>query len=171
MKRVFYIMVLVVMVSVVTSCASRYLERKSVSYTYKPLAAEGCTMDYSVLKQDSMYYIIATVSSDRMKFLKEPTMLIKTFDDEVIVLKGELFDTDADVVNVGSSDILIPASIIRSTAQFKVTSCQFEQIKKGISKIRLSTLPIEHERVFKKDMLGRKLYELYLHEMNKDIWF
>lgn len=171
MKNVFFIMRSLVIMMIVTSCVSRYFERKSVGYTYKPLAAEGCSMSYSVLKQDSVYYIIATVSSDRMKFLREPTMLIKTFDNEIVLLKGELFDTDADVVNVGTGDVMIPASVVRSTAQFKVTSCQFEQIKKGIAKIRLSTIPIEHEREFRKDVLGKNLYELYLHEVDKDIQF
>ena len=50
---------------------------QTVGYTYKPLAAEGCRMKYSVTKQDSAYYIIATVESDRLTFLKEPIMLIK----------------------------------------------------------------------------------------------
>lgn len=38
---------------------------QTVGYSYKPLAAEGCSMKYSVTRQDSVYYIIATVKSDR----------------------------------------------------------------------------------------------------------
>ena len=30
---------------------------QSVSYTYKPLAAEGCSVMYTAAKQDSSYYI------------------------------------------------------------------------------------------------------------------
>jgi len=63
---------------------------QTVGYTYRPLAAEGCNMKYSVTKQDSAYYIIVTVRSDRLKFLKESTFLIKNFDGEVIRLQGDL---------------------------------------------------------------------------------
>lgn len=52
---------------------------QTVGYTYKVLAAEGCHMKYSVAKQDTIYSIIATVRSDRMNFLNEPTMKIRTF--------------------------------------------------------------------------------------------
>ena len=34
---------------------------QTVGYTYKPLVAEGCSMRYSISKQDTIYYIIATV--------------------------------------------------------------------------------------------------------------
>ena len=50
---------------------------QTVGYTYKALAAEGCNMKYSVAKQDTIYSIIATVRSDRMNFLAEPTMKIR----------------------------------------------------------------------------------------------
>ena len=49
---------------------------QTIGYTYKALAAEGCNMKYSVAKQDTMYSIVATVRSDRMSFLSEPTMKI-----------------------------------------------------------------------------------------------
>lgn len=53
-------------------------------------------------------------------------------------------------------------------AQFKITPEQFEKIKDGIAKVRLSTIPIEHERTFRKDKIGKKLYLFYLKERNKD---
>ena len=52
-----------------------------------------------------------------------------------------------------------------------MTREQFELLREGVAKVRLSTLPIEHERTFKKDKLGKKLYNFYLHQMNKDISF
>ena len=66
---------------------------QSVSYTYRPLAAEGCNVRYSVAKQDSSYYIVVTIRSDRFKFLSESTMLIRTFKDEVIKLEGKHIDS------------------------------------------------------------------------------
>ena len=61
---------------------------QTVGYTYKALAAEGCNMKYSVAKQDTMYSIVATVRSDRMNFLSEPTMKIRTFSGKYLELMG-----------------------------------------------------------------------------------
>ena len=63
---------------------------QTVGYNYKVLAAEGCNMKYSVSKQDTIYSIVATVRSDRMNFLNEPTMKIRTFTGKLLELKGTL---------------------------------------------------------------------------------
>ena len=141
---------------------------QTVGYTYKPLSSEGCTMKYSISKQDSLYYIIATVKSDRLKFLKEPTMMIKTFNEEVIKLEGAPIDNNTQSVGVMAGNIMIPITEISSTAQFIITPIQLESLKVGVAKIRLSTTPIMHERSFKKDEMGKKIYELYLKEKNRD---
>ena len=84
MRKALFIYILVFALCLVSS----NLTAQTVGYTYKALAAEGCTMKYSVAKQDTSYYIIATVRSDRMTFLSEPTMKVRTFNDEVITLTG-----------------------------------------------------------------------------------
>lgn len=141
---------------------------QTVGYTYKPLAAEGCSMKYSVTKQDTTYYIIATVKSDRLSFLKEPIMLIKNFDGKVIKLYGSNIGNGSETSGVLIGNIVCPITEINSTAQFMITPEQFESIKNGISKVRLSTTPIEHEREFTKDKIGKKLYQFYLKQRDKD---
>ena len=141
---------------------------QTVGYTYKPLAAEGCCMKYSVTKQDTTYYIIATVKSDRLSFLKEPIMLVKSFDGQVIKLYGNNIGNGSETGGVLIGNIMCPVTEISSTAQFKITPEQFESIKNGISKVRLSTTPIEHEREFTKDKIGKKLYQFYLKQRDKD---
>ena len=95
---------LVLMLFVVGVMMSSYAvgreKRQTVSYTHKALAAEGCSVLYSVMKHDSVYYVVVSVKSDRMKFQKEPRMLIKTFSGKVLELKGTLFDTDASSFSV-----------------------------------------------------------------------
>lgn len=140
---------------------------QTVGYSYRPLAAEGCSMKYSVTKQDSAYYIIVTVSSDRLKFLKESTFLIKNYDGEVIKLQGDLIGNGSESAGVISGNIMIPITEINSTAQFRISPEQFEFIKNGVAKVRLSTIPIEHERTFKKDKIGRKLYQFYQKAKSK----
>lgn len=144
------------------------MSAQTVSYTYKALAAEGCNMKYSVAKQDTSFYIIATVRSDRMRFLNEPVMKIRTFNDEILTLSGVLLGNGSESAGIVSGNIVIPITEINSTAQFKVTPDQFEIIKNGISKVRLSMTPMNHERTFKKDKIGKKLYQFYLKVKAQD---
>lgn len=157
-----------IILSIVLTMFSANINAQTVGYTYRPLAAEGCNMKYSVVKQDTAYYIIATVKSDRLNFLKESTMLLKTFDGEVIKLYGSHIGSGSETAGIVSGNIVLPVTEISSTAQFKISPQQFELLKKGVAKIRLSTIPIEHERTFDKDKIGKKLYQFFLKQKNKD---
>ena len=157
-----------IILSIVLTMCSININAQTVGYTYRPLAAEGCNMKYSVVKQDTAYYIIATVKSDRLNFLKESTMLLKTFDGEVIKLYGPQIGSGSETAGIVSGNIVLPVTEISSTAQFKISPQQFELLKKGVAKIRLSTIPIEHERTFAKDKIGKKLYQFFLKQKNKD---
>ena len=141
---------------------------QSVGYSYKLLAKEGCEMKYSVAKQDTSYFIIATVTSDNMRFLSEPTMKVRTFNDEVITLSGVLLSNDSETSGFIYGGFVIPITEKSSTAQFKITPQQFEELKNGVSKIRLSMSPMNHERTFKKDKIGGKLYKFYLKAKAQD---
>ena len=153
---------------IVLTMFSANINAQTVGYTYRPLAAEGCNMKYSVVKQDTAYYIIATVKSDRLNFLKESTMLLKTFDGEVIKIYGSQIGSGSETAGIVSGNIVLPVTEISFTAQFKISPQQFELLKKGVAKIRLSTIPIEHERTFAKDKIGKKLYQFFLKQKNKD---
>lgn len=157
-----------IILSIVLTMCSVNINAQTVGYTYRPLAAEGCNMKYCVAKQDTAYYIIATVKSDRLNFLKESTMLLKTFDGEVIKLYGSQIGSGSETAGIVSGNIVLPVTEISSTAQFNISPQQFELLKKGVAKIRLSTIPIEHERTFAKDKIGKKLYQFFLKQKNKD---
>ena len=141
---------------------------QTVGYTYKALAAEGCNMEYSVAKQDTMYSIVATVRSDRMNFLSEPTMKIRTFSGKYLELKGTVIGNGSQSAGIISGNVVIPVTEISSTAQFWITPQQFEILNEGVAKIRLSMTPMNHERTFKKDKIGKKLYQFYQQEKQKD---
>ena len=159
---------IVFLLGIILSFIFNDLNAQTVSYIYKALAAEGCSMKYSVAKQNEKYYIIVTVSSDRMKFLKESTMMVRTVNGEVLKFNGELFDSGTETAGIISGNMVLPVTSIMSTAQFEVSPEQFELLKEGIVKIRLSTIPIEHEREFKKDKIGKKLYEFFTIARNKE---
>lgn len=141
---------------------------QTVGYTYKALAAEGCNMKYSVAKQDTMYSIVATVRSDRMNFLSEPTMKIRTFSGKYLELKGTVIGNGSQSAGIISGNVVIPVTEISSTAQFRITPQQFEILNEGVAKIRLSMTPMNHERTFKKDKIGKKLYLFYQKEKQND---
>ena len=141
---------------------------QTVGYTYKAFAAEGCNMKYSVAKQDTMYSIVATVRSDRMNFLSEPTMKIRTFSGKYLELKGTVIGNGNQSAGIISGNVVIPVTEISSTAQFWITPQQFEILNEGVAKIRLSMTPMNHERTFKKDKIGKKLYQFYQQEKQKD---
>lgn len=113
-------------------------------------------MEFFVTKQDTSYFIVACMASEKLLFLKEPTMLLKTFDGDVLKLSGNNIGMNSHSSGIISGNIVIPISVLNSMTQFEVTPEQFELIKKGISKIRISTVPIEHERTFNKDKIGKK---------------
>lgn len=144
------------------------IKAQTVSYGYKLLAAEGCYMRYSVAKQDTIYSIIATVRSDRMNFLNEPTMKVRTFKGKYLELKGDVIGSGSQSMGIVSGNMVIPVTEISSTAQFRITPQQFEILNEGVAKIRLSMTPMNHERTFKKDKIGKKLYQFYLKEKQKD---
>jgi len=149
-------------------CFGLIAQAQTVGYTYKALAAEGCYMTYSVAKQGTEYSIVATVSSDRMTFLNEPTMKIKTFTGEYVELKGKVIGDRSQSAGLVSGNIVIPVTEITSTAQFKITPQQLEVLNEGVAKIRLSMTPMNHERTFQKDKIGKKLYQFYMKEKKKD---
>lgn len=164
MKRLFQYLVLASLLfpPILTSVA------QTVGYSYKLLAAEGCNMKYSVIKQESTYFIIATVKSDRMIFLSNPTMKIRTFNNEVITLEGIVIGSRSESTGLVSGNMVIPVTEISSTAQFYVTPEELELLSHGVEKVRLSMSPMNHERTFKKDKIGRKLYQFYLKAKAKD---
>ena len=151
-------------------CASVFAQ--TVGYTHKALAAEGCSLEFSVSRLDSAYFIIATVKSDRLTFLNEPVMMLRTFNDDVLKITG--FNLGNGATSSGGyvvNNVVIKSTEIRSTAQFPVTPEQFEMIKSGVAKIRLTTAPIVHEKSFKKDKIGEKLYKFYVEARDKDDTF
>lgn len=102
-------------------CFGLIVQAQTVGYTYKALATEGCNMKYSVAKQGTEYSIVATVRSDRMTFLSNPTMKIKTFTGEYLELKGTVIGNGSQSAGIISGNIVLPVTEISSTAQFRIT--------------------------------------------------
>ena len=64
--------------------------------------------------------------------------------------------------------MVIPVTEISSTAQFEISEVQLALLNKGVLKVRLSTTPIEHDKNFKKDRIGKELHQFYLKKKKQD---
>lgn len=155
LKSIFVIAFIVMMIIPVKS--------QSVGYIYKPLSSKSCNIKFSVCKNNTSYYVIAVVKSGKRKFIGETAMMIKTFDGQVLKLNGKEIDEESTSGWVIIDGFFIPMSHKAYTAQFLITPEQFEILRQGVAKIYVATLPTPHERSFKRDKIGLKLYEFYEH--------
>lgn len=140
---------------------------QTVSYIHKPWKEDGCTVTFSVSAQDTAYYIVVSVAPGDFKFLSSPTMKLKTTSGEVIKLKGvSLGDETATSYRKDGDEVI--ASKLTTMAMFAATPEQFEKMKGGVAKVRLSTIPFAHERTFDVDKIGKALYDLYVKERDAE---
>lgn len=143
---------------------------QDASYTYKPLAKEGCHVEYSALKQDNKSYIIVSVRSDEgLCFVNDPVMMLRTGSNEVIKLKGKNMGSRKE----SSSGVVIGNVVVSSNnsvgmAQFELTDEQVEMLNTGVIKVRLTTTPFVHEREFTKDKIGKRLYKAFSKQKNEE---
>ena len=138
------------------------LKAQSVSYTYKPFAEEGCTVSYTPVIVENEASIVVSVQSDRLVFSDNPTMMVRFFNtDQILQLEGKKLNTTSSNGGILIGNVLVPYTDMKAMAQFKITEDQIELFTKGVEKIRLSTFPIAHERVFKSDKIGMSLFQNY----------
>lgn len=142
-----------------------------VGYTYKAFLPEGCVVNYLVVLQNDSCFIEVDFDSDLSKFTEQPTMMVKTFNGDVIKLNGKnpVCEVQSKLVERDGETKVV--SGFYSKVRFFAEPSQMEALQNGIAKIRLSTTPYEHEREFKKDKIGKELYQRYLKEKNKDADF
>ena len=143
---------------------------QSVSYSSKPLDENGYKAKFSIIKNDTTHVLVVKITSEKAKFLNHPVMLIRTFSNEVIKLTGESLGTNTgDSYGIPIGGMVFMESEIESSASFTLTPEVAEKFKDGIAKIRLSVNPSScQDKVFKKDKIGKKLYELYVHAKSID---
>ena len=128
---------------------------------------KGLRKVYVITDNDSIFLSIIYMDGKR-KLVDDPKLLIKLMDGEVVSLDGQLLGnmskSDGGVVISG---VYIASNHFISEAKFPITREQIEGFSKGIKKIRLNTSPKYHEKEWKKDKIGRILYEGYRKSSGK----
>ena len=131
---------------------------RSVGYAPKLFSQDDCSVDFSVLTEGSDLFIVVALSSEEITYSQNPVMKLRTFDGDVLELPGtgvNAHPSDDHAVIDGKP---ITTHQLKSIAQFQITEDQVELLKSGIKKIRLSTVPIVHEKTFRRDEIGKWLY-------------
>lgn len=144
------------------------LQAQSVSYTYKPFSAEGCTVSYTPVFVGDTAYIVVSVQSDRLVFSDNPTMMVRFFNtDQILQLSGKKMDATSSSGAVMVGSVFVPYTEMKAMAMFRVSGQEMESFKSGVERVRLSTLPITHDRTFNNDKIGIPLYQNYQSEKQK----
>ena len=119
-------------------------------------------MRINVVTDNDSIFLNIIYTDEYRKLADTPKLLIKLMDDGVISLDGQLLGnlskSDGGVV---ISKVYVASSHFISEAKFPITKEQISQFSKGIKKLRLNTSPKYHEKEWKKDKIGKILYESY----------
>lgn len=152
----------IVMLLMIAGLSSTLSATRPVSYVHKLMDLEGCRMSFSVTQLDTIYYIVVCAESDRLCFIDEPKMKMQTASGEVLTMFGFPLNGYEDSFLIHTGYFSIPFHANHSMAVFEATPQQFELMKVGITRVKITMLPYVHDHTFKKDKIGQPLYEQYL---------
>ena len=92
-----------------------------------------------------------------------PKLLLRLMDDSVISLEGYLLDSSnksEGAYIIGN--IAVDVNYKVTEAKFPISKEQVESLSYGVKKLRLNTSRSFHEKEWRKDKIGKKLYNKYL---------
>lgn len=120
-------------------------------------------MKINVITDNDSIFLHIVYTNRVNKLVDTPKLLIKLMDDEVISLDGQplgsLSKSDGGVVVSG---YYVASNNFISEAKFLISKEQINLFSKGIKKLRLNTSPKYHEKEWKKDKIGKILYDSYI---------
>lgn len=160
MKRIK--LMAIVLMLMMAGLSSTLSATRPVSYVHKLLDLEGSRMSFSVTQLDTTYYIVVCAESDRLCFIDEPKMKMQTASGEVLTMAGFPLNGYEDSFLIHTGYFSIPFHSSHSMAVFEATPQQFEAMKSGVTRVKITMLPYVHDHTFKKDKIGQPLYEQYL---------
>lgn len=123
-------------------------------------------VDYNVkinlsTENDSIFLTLI-LTSERLKMSDSPKLLLRLMDDSVISLDGYMLgatNKSEGAVMIGYTAVAINHYV--TEAKFPISKDLVDKLSKGVKKLRLNTSPNFHEKEWRKDKIGKKLYEKY----------
>lgn len=129
---------------------------------YGDLTFGGYNMKINLTTENDSIFLHTIFSSEERHLSDEPKLLLRLMDDTVISLNGiNLGRHGVSDGGVVISGVFVSSDHIVSEAKFSVSKDQILQFNKGIKKLRLNTSPKYHEKEWKKDKIGKILYNAY----------
>ena len=123
-------------------------------------------VDYNVkinvsTENDSIFLSLIMTSASQ-KMTDDPKLLLRLMDDTVISLDGRLLGSTSRTDGAYMiGNVAVASNHFITEAKFPITKEQMEQFAKGIKKLRLNTSPKFHEKSWRRDKIGRKLFDKY----------
>ena len=135
-----------------------------------------------VTQQDTTFVIVTNVNTlSRLGAFDDAIMLIKTMDDEVLELYS--ITSDNNIKNISYDNPTVTTTrykniitstynsnsvdVFRNINYWYVTPEIIEKLKVGIKKIKIQFENGVYEKEFKKDKIGKILYDSYLTELKQ----
>ena len=140
--------------------ATAHWAQAQVSY------GDNFLVDYNVkinlsTENDSTFLTLMLTSSS-LKMSDVPKLLLRLMDDKVISLDGYLLGStnkSDGAVMIGYTAVAVSHYV--TEAKFPISREQVESLSIGVKKLRLNTSPKFHEKEWRKDKIGKKLYKKY----------
>ena len=131
--------------------------------SYGDLAFGDYNMKINISTEKDSIYLVVTYTDSKNKLTDTPRMLIRLMDNSVISLEGKMMGvqskSDGGVVISG---VYVASNHFVSEARFPISIDEMQSFKHGLKKLRLNTSPKYHEKEWKRDKIGKKLYENYI---------
>lgn len=122
----------------------------------------GYNVKINLSTENDSTFLTLILTSERLKMSDSPKLLLRLMDDSVLSLDGYMLGStnkSEGAVMIGNTAVAINHFI--TEAKFPITKDQIEQFSKGIKKLRLNTSPKYHEKEWRKDKIGKKLFAKY----------
>ena len=145
------------MLLIVLSCTCTQAQ---VSYGDRAFGDGNIKINVSTEK-DSVY-LTFIITSWKYKMSDSPKVLFRLMNDEVISLDGKIIGSS--IMNDGAvmvGYVAVSSNEYVTEAKFPIAKNQIEKFSKGIKKVRINTSPKYHEKEWRRDKIGKKLYAKY----------
>lgn len=157
MKNRLFLLILFLVISSHTFSQVSYGDLNWGSYNVK----------VNVSTENDSIFLNITYTDYHNKIVDTPKLLIRFMDDSTISLDGNLLDTSNKTYGgVVVSGVILSANHFISEIKFPILKEQMNLFNLGVKKLRLNTSPKYHEKEWKRDKIGKKLYEAFINRSN-----
>ena len=135
--------------------------QKAVSYVHDPFGEQRCIVIMAPALSMETACLVVSIQSEQISFSDQVHMELESLDGQLMVLEGMSLAHLMRLGQTPASGIILPEGMERQTAQFTMDGKAIRFLEKGISRVRLNTQPSLHEKTFKKDKIGKKLFKAF----------